>query len=348
MTTQDSASSKSSVFEYASRLVPALGKGRCVPEAQKPMPANQSQPKIVVVDDSPVSRKLVEMTLSLRGYELIFAETGRQALELVREHRPALVIMNWTLPDLSGDELCQRIRAMSEDLQTYIIVLTGRTDKNCLIRALEAGANDYLTKPFHPGELVARTGAGLRLAELCRGIEKKNVVLEELALTDALTGLPNRRALENWAQGQLASAARHGFPFWVILADLDHFKQVNDTFGHEAGDAVLKKFSKILKSQLRKGDMCGRFGGEEFLVVMTYASREDVLKAVERIRLELEMSPVQFREATVAVTASFGIAGFEQNQAPAAFSNLHSLADKALYSAKRLGRNRIEVAAAVC
>jgi two-component system, cell cycle response regulator len=336
------------LVEYASRLGPALGKNHSLPKSQGCVPTNEAGPRILVIDDSPVSRKLVELALSLRGYELLFAETGHQGLEMFREHKPSLVIMNWTLPDVAGEELCQTIRSMAEEFQTYLIVLTGRTDKECLIRALQAGANDHLTKPFHEEELIARAGAGLRLAELCRGIAKKSLLLEELALTDALTGLPNRRAIENWAQSQLSSASRHGFSYWVVLADLDHFKQVNDSFGHEAGDAVLKKFSKILKSQLRNEDICGRFGGEEFLIVMTHVSKEDALKAIERIRLALQMSPVQFREATVAVTASFGVAGFEQNQVPPALDNLRSLADGALYSAKRRGRNRVEIATAVC
>jgi two-component system, cell cycle response regulator len=339
---------KGAVLRNASRIVPPLGGNQSPAEAEGTIPASEGPSKILVVDDSPVSRKLVELALCQKAYEVIFAETGKQAVELFRDQRPVLVIMNWTLPDLAGEELCQRLRSMSEEFHTHIIVLTGRTDKNCLIRALAAGADDYLTKPFHEGELIARVGAGLRLAELCRQIAKKSVLLEELALTDSLTGLPNRRAIESWAQTQLSSAARQGFSYWVILADLDHFKQVNDTFGHEAGDAVLKKFSKILKSQLRNGDMCGRFGGEEFLIVMTYLNRENVLKVIDRIRLELQMSPLRFHEATILVTASFGIAGFEQNQLPPGLTKLQSLADTALYSAKMRGRNRVEIAAAVC
>jgi two-component system, cell cycle response regulator len=310
--------------------------------------ANRPQaPQILVVDDSPVARKMIEFALCHRGYDVIFAKTGKEAIEVFRERRPLVVLTNWTLPDITGEELCRQIRSLSEDLHAYIIVLTARTDKNCVVQALSAGADDHLTKPFHGGELLARIGAGLRLAELCQRIARRSALLEELAMTDSLTGLPNRRAIEHWAQTQLSNAVRHGFPFWVVLADLDHFKQVNDAFGHEAGDAVLRRFSKILRSQLRNGDICGRFGGEEFLIVMTYLNRADVYAVIDRVRLELEMSPVQLRDATVAVTASFGIAGFEENQHSPALKTLQSLADRALYSAKRGGRNRVEIAAAI-
>lgn len=336
---------RKTVVGYASRLVSGVAtNGDAVDHTEL---QNQLHLKILVIDDSPVSRKLVELTLCHRGYELLFARTGKEAIDAFREHQPLLVLMNWTLPDFTGEELCHEIRSASEDCHTYIIVLTGRTDKNCLVRALAAGADDYLTKPFDAGELLARIGAGFRLAELCQRIAKKNVLLEELALTDGLTGLPNRRAIENWAQTQLSSAIRHGFSFWVVMADLDHFKHVNDAFGHEAGDAVLKKFAKILKSQLRDGDICGRFGGEEFLIVMTYLNRDSVYKVIDRIRLELQMSPLQLRDSTLVATASFGIAGFEQSGGSPALGTLQSLADKALYSAKKGGRNRVEIAAAV-
>jgi two-component system chemotaxis response regulator CheY len=303
--------------------------------------------KVLIIDDSPVSRKLVELPLAQKGYELIFAANGASALELFAKHKPDVVITDWVMPDLSGKEICERIRAGSGDSYTYIVVLTGQTGKDNLVEALALGADDYLTKPFHRGELLARVGVGARITGLQRQIEGKNKQLEELALTDALTGLPNRRAIEDWAATQLSSAVRHGFPFWVALADLDHFKQVNDTFGHDAGDAVLKKFATILKNSLRRSDLCGRLGGEEFLLVLTHTDKENALKVIERIRLELSSTPVTFGGCTVGVTASFGLAGFEGSQSPSTFSKLRELADAALYSAKRQGRNRTELTRAL-
>lgn len=242
--------------------------------------------------------------------------------------------------------MCRRIRASSQSSYTYIIVLTARTDKEGVVSALEAGADDHLTKPFDRGELVARVAVGVRTIELHRQLETKSSLLEKLALTDALTGLPNRRAIENWATGQLSGAARHEFSYWVVLIDLDHFKQVNDTFGHDAGDEVLKKFSNILKANTRRSDLCGRLGGEEFLIVLTHAPRKDALTVIERIRRELETTPFTFGGCTVNVTASFGLAGFEGHEKPSVFSKLQALADAALYAAKRGGRNRAELAPA--
>ncbi len=298
--------------------------------------------KILIIDDSPVSRKLVELPLLEKGYDLIFAANGRTAIELFEKHRPDVVISDWVMPDLSGKEICQHIRSRSLDSYTYIIVLTGQTGKDHVVEALALGADDYLTKPFHRGELLARVGAGARITGLQRQIQRKNRQLEELALTDALTGLPNRRAIEDWAMTQLSNAARHRFPFWVALADLDHFKQVNDTFGHDAGDAVLKKFAKILKGSLRRGDLCGRLGGEEFLLVLTHTDKANALNVIDRIRMELSSAPVTLGVCTIGVTASFGLAGFEANQQSSTFSRLREMADAALYSAKRGGRNRIE------
>ena len=298
--------------------------------------------KVLIIDDSPVARKLVELPLLQKGYSLIFANDGRSGIELFEEHKPDVVITDWMLPDLSGQEVCQRIRSSCRNAYAYIIVLTSQTDKDNLVQALALGADDYLTKPFHRGELLARVGVGARITSIQRQAEAKNKQLEELALTDALTGLPNRRAIEDWAATQLSNAVRHGFPFWVALADLDHFKQVNDTFGHDAGDAVLKKFSKILKASLRRGDLCGRLGGEEFLLVLTHTNKENALKVIDRIRTELAGTPVTFGGCTIAATASFGLAGFDGNQKAFPLGSLREMADAALYSAKRGGRNRIE------
>ena len=302
--------------------------------------------KVLIIDDSPVSRKLVELPLAQKQYKLIFAKTGQESTKLFEEQRPDLVILDWGMPNLSGEEMCRRIRASSRDSYCYIIVMPGGTGSDCLVAALNAGADDYLTKPFHRGELMARVAVGIRSIELHRQLKTKTMLMERLALTDALTGLPNRRAIETWAAGQLSGAARHKFSCWVVVADLDHFKQVNDTFGHDAGDAVLQRFSKILKANTRTSDLCGRLGGEEFLLVLTYAAKHDALAVVERIRTQLDRTPFTFGGCTVRVTASFGLAGFEGHQKPSIFSKLQALADEALYAAKRAGRNRVELAAA--
>jgi len=312
--------------------------------AKHEMDATARDFKVLVADDSRIYRKLVEQTLSEKQYAVLFAKSGREAIDLFSEHQPSLVITDWMMPDLSGIELCEHIRSHTRQSYTYLIILTGITEKNKLVKGLAAGADDYLTKPFHSDELLARVGVGRRIVELHRQLEAKNLLLEELALTDPLTGLPNRRAIEDWATRQLSGAARYGFSFLVVLADLDHFKTVNDAHGHDAGDIVLKKFSEILKTNSRRSDICGRIGGEEFLFVLTHTTQENARVVVERIRAELEAAKFDFDGSSLTVTASFGLAGFEGTQAPD-FNRLVSQADAALYAAKRTGRNRIETAA---
>ena len=301
---------------------------------------------VLGVDDSPVARKLLEHALPPDEFKLILAKTGREALDLFSEHRPGLVITDWLMPDLTGIELCQRIRTDFGALSTYIILLTGVSEKDKIVSGLHAGADEYLTKPFHADELLARVEVGRRIVLLHRELEEKNRLLEQLALTDGLTGLPNRRAIEEWANRQLKGAIRHSFPFWVIMTDLDTFKPINDTFGHEAGDAVLAKFAEILRTQIRQCDICGRIGGDEFLIVITYSDEAGTRLAIERIREQVMKQRFTFGGKEVGVTASFGIAGFRRNE-DTTFERFVARADAALYHAKRQGRNRIEIASAV-
>ncbi len=305
---------------------------------------DQSSPrlKILVADDSPIYRKLVEHALS-QEHALLFATNGRQAIDLFAEHQPDLVITDWTMPDISGLELCQRIRRDFRQVYAYVILLSSNADKEEVIEGLAAGADDYVTKPFHAGELQARVRVGRRIVDLHNQVQAKNRQLEELTLTDPLTGLPNRRAIDLWAPRQLSAAARHQFPIWVVLADLDHFKSINDTHGHDAGDTVLRGFAEVLKANTRQSNFCARLGGEEFLVVLTHVEKENVKIPIERIRKQFETKKFTVAGHTFSVTASFGIAGFCGTVAPE-FGDLMSRADAALYSAKRNGRNRIEFA----
>jgi two-component system, cell cycle response regulator len=294
----------------------------------------------LVVDDSPVARKLVELALPSDHYALSFARTGEEALAHFAVHRPGLVISDWLMPDLSGIQLCERIRRDFPDRFTYLIILTSISDKSEIVRALQAGADEYLTKPFHPEELAARAEVGRRIVQLHREIEAKNRLLEQLALTDPLTGLPNRRALGQWAMRQMSGSVRHNFSFWLIACDLDNFKSVNDTHGHEAGDTVLCKLAETLQINTRQCDICGRIGGDEFVLAITHSPEDGIRVAVDHIREEIQSLRFHFPAGDVRVTASFGIAGFDRSQ-PADFEQLLAQADSALYSAKRLGRNRV-------
>lgn len=214
--------------------------------------------------------------------------------------------------------------------------------KKCNVSGSQAGADDYLTQLFAAAELLARVSVGRRFVELHREIEAKNRFLEEPALTDELTGLPNRHAIESWAAKQLSGAVKHNSPFWVVMADLDRFEFINDGYGHDSGDAVLKKFAQILQANTSQCDMCGRIGGDKFLLVVTHSKDDGVKLAIERLREQVEAQKLTFGGHDVVITASFGMAGLHRGP-HLDFRRLLVQADVALHSAKRLGRNRVEI-----
>jgi two-component system chemotaxis response regulator CheY len=298
--------------------------------------------EVLVVDDSSVHRRIVEQTLARKSYSLLFAQNGKEAVKLFQEHAPCIVVSDWVMPDLSGLELCQRIRSDASKPYTYIILITSKHERADMLEGLQAGADEYLTKPFDPEELLARIGVGLRIVELNRELVAKSKKLEEAVQTDPLTQLPNRRAIEKWASKQLRGAARHGFPFWVIVGDIDCFKAVNDTFGHGAGDDVLRQFAEILRKNTRASDICGRLGGDEFLVVLTHVNPEHIETTVSKFREQFAELSFPFQGKSVGVTASFGVAGFHRRDL-GDFSTLIRKADEMLYEAKRAGRNLVKI-----
>ena len=305
------------------------------------MTTNDVALTVLVADDSSVFRKLVDHSLSGKNYKLVFAKTGREALDLFAQHEPHIAIVDWGMPDMNGGEICRHIRAAKKSAYTYIVIVTAGTDPHRRVEGLAAGADDYLTKPFDGEELLARLGVGSRIAQLHQQLAEKNRLLEELALTDSLTGLPNRRAVEEWAGHQLSAAARHHFSFWVVFADLDNFKSVNDRFGHHAGDTVLKQFAELLRQSSRRSDICARIGGEEFLFVLTHNTAQSARAVIERIRAQFCETRFTFNGESLNVTASFGVAQFQTGDRQD-FDDLVRRADAALFEAKRLGRNRVE------
>lgn len=302
------------------------------------------QAKIVVADDSAVYRELVRRTLREKGHEVRVATNGREAVDLVSQCRPAVLVSDWEMPDMSGIELSKIVRNDPNSF-VHIILLTGNSDKEQVVEGLQSGADDYLTKPFHPGELVARVAVGLRIAALTREIQGKNKLLEELSLSDPLTGLPNRRAFEQWAARELSGAARYRFGFWLVMADLDKFKVINDNYGHAAGDEVLKRFSAVLRDNTRASNICARLGGEEFVIALSHLDRQGVSTAIERLRCSFAAESFGFAPS-LSVTASFGVAGLADGR-PVELAVLLSQADAALYRAKRQGRNRFEFSESV-
>lgn len=299
--------------------------------------------KILLVDDSALYTMLVKKSLSSEPCTLLYAKNGGEAIELFTKHKPAMVITDWVMPHVNGLELCRRIRAGVPEVYSYVILLTGNDEKENVVAGLESGADDYLSKPFHSGELVARVRVGRRVVELQREIQSKNRQLETMALTDSLTDLPNRRAIEVWAPREISAAIRYGFPLWVAMADLDWFKNINDEYGHNAGDIVLQGFADILRRNTRASDICGRLGGEEFVLALTHVQHKDVGPVIERIRRTLEEREFSYQGRIIHATASFGVAGLCEEK-PADFTSLVMRADAALYSAKQKGRNRVEFA----
>ena len=297
--------------------------------------------QMLVVDDSAVYRKLVEQVLSSESYSLLFAQNGAEAIQLFEQHSPSFVITDWMLPDFSGFELCQRIRADSTRPYCYIIVMTSSNEKGHVVKGLEAGADDYLTKPFDPAEMLARVGVGRRIIDLNRQLAAKSQKMEEAARTDPLTGLPNRRAIEEWASKQMRGSARHGFPLWVVLGDIDNFKLINDSFGHDAGDSVLKTFADLLKRNTRASDICGRLGGDEFILVITHVETGNIEDTVNRFREAFAALSFPLQGQSIRVTASFGVAGLANGSDD--FSVLLQKADRMLYGAKRAGRNLVRI-----
>jgi diguanylate cyclase (GGDEF)-like protein len=297
--------------------------------------------RVLAVDDSPFSRKLLEHALRGQPYELAFAKDGKEALACIAKFRPKIIVTDWMLPDVTGPELCRKIRRESNAGYTYVILLTSNVEKENIVEGLAAGADDYLTKPFHEKELVARVGTGRRIMEMHREIEEKNELLEAAARTDFLTGLPNRRAVEEYAAKQLGGAIRHGYPLWVILADLNKFKMVNDQYGHAAGDEVLQRFAAILKKSTRTSDICGRLGGDEFILVVTHVTAAHITSLAERLGCTFTIEEFTFKGENVQMTGSFGVGGFEVPDRPE-FRELLARADAALYEAKKDGRVRIK------
>jgi two-component system cell cycle response regulator len=299
----------------------------------------QFVPRILVAEDSPLCRKLLENVLANQPCELHFVSNGREALDAFAQFQPDIIITDSTMPEVSGTELCRQIRK-NPSLRTYIILVTQNAKKEEVVEGLDAGADDYVTKPFDEGELLARIRVGCRTVQMAREIELQTALLEKAARTDHLTGLPNRLAVEEFAVKQLAAAIRHKFNLWVIVTDLDKFKLVNDTYGHFAGDEAIKRFAGILRSNTRSSDMCGRLGGDEFLLVMSHGNKKAIVQTIERLRADFANEAYTFNGEPVAVTASFGIAGFESGE-NTTLQELLTQADHALYRAKASGRNQV-------
>jgi two-component system, cell cycle response regulator len=290
--------------------------------------------KILVVDDDPVMRLTIERLLTSRGCEVVCAVDGAQAYVLLQgPDAPKLAIVDWMMPGLSGPELCRKLRASSAAGRIHIIMVTANRANTDVVTGLEAGADDYMMKPFNADELYARVRAAERLISAQEQLRLQ-------ATRDELTGILNRAGILDVLGRALARAARERSPLSVVLADIDRFKNINDSYGHPVGDGALRGVAKLLKSALRPHDAVGRYGGEEFLVVLPACGLEDAFGAAERMRAQVFGQPVLTAAGSLAITVSLGVASTGDRQTEA--EQLILAADHALYAAKASGRNRVE------
>jgi two-component system, cell cycle response regulator len=299
--------------------------------------------RILVAEDSKVYRHLISSCLKEWDFTFVVANDGKSAWDILQgSWAPTLALLDWILPGMSGVELCQRIRSrMDNEQYVYTIVLTAKNHKHDLLAAMEAGADDYLSKPFDPLELKARLLAGRRIILLQRELIAARESLRFAATHDSVTGLLNRAEIIAFLQRELARGRREKRPVGIVLADLDHFKRVNDTFGHSAGDAVLQETARRFRADLRAYDGVGRYGGEEFLLIMPGCHLDSTVQRADGIRRIIERDPVIAPQGSVSTTVSMGVTVADCARDTSVEALLES-ADEALYRAKHGGRNRVE------
>lgn len=302
------------------------------------------QKKILVAEDDPVSRRVLEAFLLKWGYQVTTACNGEEALHILEsEDAPRLAVLDWMMPGMEGVQVCSRIRSTPNSRPyVYILLLTARTQKEDLLAGMEAGIDDYLTKPFDAQELRARLHVGQRIVNLQDQLIGAREELRYRATHDALTGIYNRGEIIEALNRERARQGRDGGSFGVIIADLDHFKRVNDTYGHAAGDAVLRETTVRMKACVRSYDFIGRYGGEEFLMVVPSSDAAGTLALAERIRQSIQSPPITTDAGEIKVTISLGVAA-SAHACPLGAQELLLRADQALYRAKENGRNRVEL-----
>lgn len=303
------------------------------------------KPKILIAEDDPVSRRLLEAFALKRGYEVVSANNGEEALEhLSGKGAPRLAVLDWMMPGVDGTEVCRRLRQESTDRPyVYVLLLTARTEREDLLQGLQSGADDYIRKPFDPPELDARLRTGQRILDLQDKLIAAREELRFRATYDELTGLLNRGAILEVLNREHFRQRRERGDFGIILADIDHFKQINDAHGHLCGDDVLRGVARTMRESVRPYDSVGRYGGEEFLIVLSQTDEPTVRRIAERIRKAIDSRVIVWSEKDIPVTASFGVTASAGSQ-PIQPQLLLRSADEALYRAKNNGRNRCEMA----
>lgn len=321
----------------------------CSEELPKPLPLapqdnTNALGRVLVAEDDPLYRRVLEHFLTGKGYVVQLASDGLQALEdALLPDAPRLLVLDWMMPGLPGPEVCRRLRAAPRDHYQYVLLLTAKHTTADIVEGLEAGADDYLTKPFNVHEFFARMHVGERMIKLHDSLFAAQEALRLQATHDSLTGIWNRGALFELLRAEVERAQRKPTSLSLFLIDLDNFKRVNDEFGHLAGDAILHEIAQRLSAAVRVYDIVGRYGGEEFIVAAAELGTERPGQFAERLRLAVSAPPVRTLKAEVTVTISIGMVTANPC-GECSIEKLIQSADAALYQAKANGRNRVETA----
>lgn len=297
---------------------------------------------VLVVEDDREIRDMVTMMVKSMGYAVVTAVNGKDAFARLREQSVDIVLLDLMMPEMDGFEFCQRVREDASLRDLHIIITSARDALEDKVRGLELGAADYLTKPFSLTELQARIKVGERIVRYQKTLQAQQTQLEHLAREDALTGLANRRRFEERAREELLRAGRYQHALSVLLADLDHFKAINDTYGHSYGDTVLKEVGQAFVHHCRSSDLCARYGGEEFAILLPETQLPEAQLVAERLCTAVRNLTFTQTARAIQVTASFGIACVD-TVTPQSLEEIMEQADQALYTAKHNGRNRVEI-----
>lgn len=300
-----------------------------------------SLPRVLIAEDDSLFRRLLASCLERWGFQVQVAEDGNQAWKALQEPEPPpLLILDWMMPGIDGSELCRLIRSEQAETYSYIILLTAKNARDNLVEGLNAGADDFLTKPFDARELRARLRVGVRILKLQDALRSKEEQLKFAASHDSLTGLWNSGAIRSFLEREVSRSTRTGESLGVLMVDADHFKQVNDTYGHTTGDEVLREIARRLSESTRQYDWVGRYGGEEFMIVVGHCDQEALSGHCERLRAAISSAPIRTSSGNIAITVSIGGA-VSATGTTFEVESLVRTADAALYRAKREGRNRV-------
>ena len=298
--------------------------------------------KVLVAEDDLTSRTILTAILQKWGYEVISAVDGEQALEMLQQpDAPKLALLDWSMPGLSGVEVCSRLRDKQINDSIYIIILTAKSEKKNIVEGLNAGANDYIIKPYDNDELQARINVGKRMVEIQSELENAKSALLHEVMHDSLTGVYNRKAIIDLLERELIRAKRSGGIIYAGMCDLDYFKRINDTFGHQTGDDILKGFTGIIVENLRKYDLIGRYGGEEFLIIIPSSGNINEKMDFKRLCDLVSKSNIKTRSGDLSVTVSIGVTDSKGGKT---VDEILAEADGALYKAKEMGRNCVSYA----